>query len=892
MAELDAPPGYNASGVKLGDIVDAPPGVSSPIAPPATTELDAPPGFTSSGTKIGDIVDTPPGIGQPAAPRVQVTPHDLDGIIFNAAKKYGIDARILKAVGIQETNLGKSYVYDQQRGVSKTPGNKGHGVWQLDPASGAKPEDLLKVSADPAYAADYAARMLKNLMDQYHGDLPSALAAYNAGTPQSTAGQQYAQSVIGHLQTLDPMTHDPVIVQRIKHAVGTFVHAEQHGRDGLKALGREPQIRPIAQVQKNQMKGWEWAKGHKVEAVLDILGAPQRAIGATLDELNKGFPSQPTNKEIHWSDAWKNIQALGTESKHIADNVWDAVMHPTDATQQRTTASVGQFVNNVAHRNVVPSHKQIDDAVRSHIWKPIQAPIATTGKVAEDFILQSLSDPTSLVRIPVMAGARAVGGTLRAVDALMQRTGVAQHFGLNHVAQVYDNLSKRAFRVRNDLHNAGFTDKGVKARIAMENAHLAHATEREKGIRNVEADPQQSVNFFQNLLQQHGPSGHIGSVNAPLTTSELLDPTATPEIRRAILTKLSDNIQKNGLKADSGQMFGNAPHLFTGSQASLDKLGTKEMSKMEDFNQNSPFSGLRDLGKKAIMWNPIPHGLKNVGTLVYQAGGLPAVVHGISAMINPPDIKTVQRLRDMGGLPNYLNDHSTGLLKNSQAMLERMEVGWRTGLMHTLDKELGVPATREEELVRGWLINHKVGDYRNQSSFVKMFQALGGPFVAFRLGIVPGHILDTLKNNPGRITGQLRLRQDMQQNRDKPGVKKNEIEVGGPVDDGALLAVDPQKFLARTTGLEPLFDTGDNPTQAGIAHRVAKFGEGLAKAYIPGLAPLLDSRDILMGTERPGEKPTLTQQLEDAFTTALGVYYKRKPTPKQEHQKYRRIQRS
>lgn len=124
---------------------------------------------------------------------------NIEQIIQDAARKHGIDPNILRAVGEQETGLGTSSVYDPATGLSRTKGNAGHGIWQLDPASGASKEVLDRAAKDPAFAADYAAGMLANAIKANGGNVQAALASYNAGTPNSHIGQAYAQQVLARI---------------------------------------------------------------------------------------------------------------------------------------------------------------------------------------------------------------------------------------------------------------------------------------------------------------------------------------------------------------------------------------------------------------------------------------------------------------------------------------------------------------------------------------------------------------------------------------------------------------------------------------------------------------------------------------------------------------------
>jgi hypothetical protein len=123
--------------------------------------------------------------------------------IARAAARHGLDPRLLAAVAAQETggpdtNAGSNVVGD---------GGHGRGVFQIDDRFHA----FAKTSAamDPAQNADYAAGMLRGLMDRYGGDSHKTLSAYNAGQPNAVGTTTrwgdgkvlgYADSVMRHYQ--------------------------------------------------------------------------------------------------------------------------------------------------------------------------------------------------------------------------------------------------------------------------------------------------------------------------------------------------------------------------------------------------------------------------------------------------------------------------------------------------------------------------------------------------------------------------------------------------------------------------------------------------------------------------------------------------------------------
>jgi soluble lytic murein transglycosylase-like protein len=89
--------------------------------------------------------------------------------IHSAAQKHGLDEALISSVIAAESNFNP-------RAVSR---ERALGLMQLLPKTAAR----LSVSNafDPAQNVDAGTRYLRQLLDQYHGNLMLALAAYNAG---------------------------------------------------------------------------------------------------------------------------------------------------------------------------------------------------------------------------------------------------------------------------------------------------------------------------------------------------------------------------------------------------------------------------------------------------------------------------------------------------------------------------------------------------------------------------------------------------------------------------------------------------------------------------------------------------------------------------------------
>ncbi len=95
---------------------------------------------------------------------------DLDAIFQKAADKYGVDVKLLKAIGKAESNFDKN----------ATSHCGAMGIMQLMPST-AKGLGV-KNAYDPEENIMGGAKLISNLLKKYDGDVKLALAGYNAGT--------------------------------------------------------------------------------------------------------------------------------------------------------------------------------------------------------------------------------------------------------------------------------------------------------------------------------------------------------------------------------------------------------------------------------------------------------------------------------------------------------------------------------------------------------------------------------------------------------------------------------------------------------------------------------------------------------------------------------------
>jgi soluble lytic murein transglycosylase-like protein len=96
-------------------------------------------------------------------------PHYLAGIISDAAKKFGVDPNLVAAMAFRESRFDSSAV--SSRGAQ--------GIMQL------MPRTARALGVDDSFDAKQnvfgATKYLRTLLDRFHGDVDTTLAAYNAG---------------------------------------------------------------------------------------------------------------------------------------------------------------------------------------------------------------------------------------------------------------------------------------------------------------------------------------------------------------------------------------------------------------------------------------------------------------------------------------------------------------------------------------------------------------------------------------------------------------------------------------------------------------------------------------------------------------------------------------
>jgi soluble lytic murein transglycosylase-like protein len=122
---------------------------------------------------------------------------ELSDMIDSASSKNGVDPSLVREVARQESGFRPCVV---------SPAGA-EGLMQLMPAT----QDQFKVADpfNPVSSLEAGTKLLKQLLDRYHGDLSLALSAYNAGAgtvdkaggiPQIPETQKYVSNILSRLE--------------------------------------------------------------------------------------------------------------------------------------------------------------------------------------------------------------------------------------------------------------------------------------------------------------------------------------------------------------------------------------------------------------------------------------------------------------------------------------------------------------------------------------------------------------------------------------------------------------------------------------------------------------------------------------------------------------------
>lgn len=458
------------------------------------------------------------------------------------------------------------------------------------------------------------------------------------------------------------------------------------------------------------------------------------------------------------------------------------------------------------------------------------------------------------------------------------------------------------------------------------------AAERAKFVARGVVPSAQQVADRVSIRRTQFMNGRLRSLRSELSSFS----ASSSEEKLADLYKARDAYRDGGISAETKALAQRDPSILQSGNPALtdfDKLQTE--AKSFKLDPNSAFGKVASftsgLAKQAVSAVPWIHELRNVGELAHGGGGL----HMVPAMMyqvvkhGGASADDLARLDRIGALPTFFHDSNAAItriwvIKQMQEMTQKMDIGYRAALLKTLDKIEGDSAegarmaverefkgagqavntpeftravqtrTYQNEMLKGRSISERIGDPRNQDNIVRMFQAFGGWYPAFRLGIVPRNVAATFLEHPGRTMNSLRVQPDFNANR--KGKDKSEYVLGGPTLDasefGASVAGIPfslsPKYLTSpaTSGIVGSMiqgaggDVGERPDQTAL-----RFGAPL----VPYSGTARDLYQAVTGQSVDEPAELRDRFLYHFFNFATGFYEKHLPNAKVQKMTDRRL---
>lgn len=824
---------------------------------------------------------------QPAVDRVPQT--DLTAIINSAARRHGIDPEILRAVGMQETGLGTSSVYDPVHGTSRTPGNLGHGIWQLDPASGASQADLMRAAKDPAFAADRAASMLSGYIKQHNGDLRAALEAYNGG------GKGYADSVLaymprsrrGHLDLLaDTAPPLPKGATPIQGAPPLPKGAQPLGQTndgpplpkGATPIGSRPARRQasIWDRAKSFGQGVENTVGpplmhgaHMVANAVDeplqllnaVLGAPQRFVaGAVAADARtggpqRGFITDPKVRNQEIAEFKTGIQSVLHPNDPSYEQQAEQQAHIPHSTDPRFRGKLQNFAADLGFQTLTDPLTYVPVAGAGEKILKGAAGLADRGLRSDSKFAQTLAGtftPHAAERLAFTPkGKAAVVGIRNSEDLNAQRMAhedeqlLKQHKAeiaqgkvpdavrqrLLREAYVYGNLKMRRqalqYGYKPTAEEAAQAPKGV-LNYTLRDEYFPHV-----GKYQLPPEYQEVGKAYKRKpnarFEQHQTSNEIP--DDPFKSMEYRLASGRSAIRHRMIQQRIAN--ETGLPASVGSsriapdMGLQAEHVADSQKAQEILQGThgQDVQGPEWINQIS------NIGRDTLVGaNPVPHA-KNIASLAYISGGVPVIKRGLEYAMSGVPKALKDRLEKYGAGTHFM-------LSNVSSVSPVKVLPWRKSSSMALDRiDMGMRAARLQQIDKQFphlseyekaqKVNEDIGAYKDSPAYVQMTKWVGAQFPQWHAYIVPTTIARGILRNPQRVETIVRGTNAVNNDvvGDKAGYK---IDPGGPVSEAANLYADPLRVANLPYAELPkaILSPSSAGVVGGLTQLTHKAGEG------------------------------------------------------------------
>jgi hypothetical protein len=709
-------------------------------------------------------------------------------------------------------------------------------------------------------------------------------------------------------------------------------------------VATKPNSNPFSQIQASQKHAgqvlgawesavwghWKEALGAGVGADLDVLGTPQRIVSGEVENVqnHKGFLDSVEHlNDIIWHPTTEKVNKARTavqKGLHLStDADIDTMMHGTLMHHLgQLSPYVGnalKTVNNVATDTITDPFSVAGDAATAARDLGLAHRIAAAPSATHLLVHAAKAAAVNPATKPLIHAGVTAGRMVTAqVHNLLTKHGAGPAFEhlktavaatKNSASNIHRGLVD-TFVTRPDLLRAGLTHAGRDVRLQLENSQrvLKHKDfTKDAAVVN---DANKSVQRYAEYVHLHGSSKRSAAAKSVLpqslhsasppsgslakTHSAAEIRAMSPDERTEAFNSMRNEIHKNELARRSTETFsqqGGTKLSHTPNAVDWHKYQSPDVKQVAGVAKT-----MANLGRAGIELNPLPHGGTNVGTLQFLGGGLDAVTRGVGAMIKPVDHAVKGRLIQMGsGTPDYIGGHTGGIpgyaqmVNHMSGILGQMEYGWRAGMLEHLDRVLGPSeAGSKAEYIKGALINKKLGDYHNQHAFARAFASWGGPFVMYKLGILPKAVFDSIKENPIRFQTVARTEDQLQDNRQ--GAGQDKLSFSDPVSEARKGVMDPTGYafdtlsLARE-GLELKADW-ENPSNT-----YETFDQGIARVAENHIAPLgaiQGISDNLQGKSFAGQPMNFTDHMAAMIIGALNGHIHHKASGKmlRKNQKY------
>jgi hypothetical protein len=633
--------------------------------------------------------------------------------------------------------------------------------------------------------------------------------------------------------------------------------------------------RALATYESGLFGAWKNAMGAGVEADLNLLGTPQRVISGEVENVqNHANIHDSINHlgEMVWHPTPERIKKARTAVQKglglATDADIDTMMH---GTLMHHLGQLSPFVgnalktiNNVGIDTITDPFSWAGDAATAArdlgLGEHLEAAPSATHMIAQAARHAAVNPATKpLIHAGVTAG-RIITGQ---VYNLLVKHGAGPAFEhlktavagtKNSASNIYNGLHD-AMVVRPDLLHAGLTPAGRDVRIQLENSQrvLKQKDWLEKGGENISEEDLQDLNKF-HASELARKSNQVFSEQGGTKLSHVPNPMDWRKYQ--------------------------APRVKAAAE---------------------PAKTMANLGRAGIELNPLPHGIGNVGTLQFLGGGLDAVTRGVAAMVKPVDEAIKGRLIQGGSaVPDYIGHHTGGVPGYKEAvnamsgLLGQMEYGWRAGMLEHLDRVLGPSeAGTKAEYIKMALINKKLGDYHNLTAFARAFASYGGPYVAYKLGVLPKAVLDSVRNNPINFETVARTEGQVQQNRQ--GAYQNKLSMSDPVSETGEMTTNPVGYLVNTAMMGFMKDGFELANDwANPSETRETFDQGIAKIAENHIAPLgmiAGAMENAQGKSFAGQPMSFADHMAAVIMGGLNAHIHKFPSQKAERKNERFIEK-